>query len=203
MRQNIFFPVALALLIPRVMGTEYSQEKVVQDRQSVTVEFSNNGNAQIKAELVGGNPIEIIVKKTAITSENFPYGPNDKGGNWPGWGGSHDWTRDAVTAISVTVDDRSIHIPMSAYSDLAGAHHILFEDTTIPYRYIHNGVNYEHIDRPSFRLVVFGGNASGSYRAQLDFSTRFLERRAVWLGEFDNAVNEVTVYKTADPASDR
>jgi len=186
----------MALLVAGASGSAFPQSEGELIPQSITVEFSEEGIAQISAELLDGTPVEVMVKNTPITPESFPYEPEYPEGNWAGWGAWWGDTNHAITAMKVKVGDKDLRVNLSAYSDLASAHKLMFEDTSIVSRYTHGGTDYQAVDRGSFRLIVWGGDAGVAYTAQLEFSLQYLERRAVWLGEFPTAVREVTVYST-------
>lgn len=197
-RVRILLIVPVLLLATGTLGKAHPQDPVYQSGPRILAEFSESGIAQITTQFVDGTPVDIRVKNTPITQESFPYEPAYEEGNWAGWGAWWGPTNVAVTAVNVKVGDKAVRVSMSAYSDLASANDIVFEDTSTYSRWTRDGKEHVEISRPSFRLTIRGGDAAVSYSAQLEFLGHFLERRSVWLNEFPLEVLETTIYRTDD-----
>jgi hypothetical protein len=183
-------------MVAGTSGSAFQQTVEEQAPPRISAEFSESGIALISTKLVDGTPVEVRVRNTPITAEAFPYEPAYERGNWAGWGAWWGETRTAVTAMNVKVGDEDVRVSMSAYSDLASAHHIIFEDSSSYSRWTREGIEHTGLERAYFRVTVRGGDAGVSYSAQLEFSSRFLERRTVWLNEQPTAIEEVTIYRT-------
>ena len=82
-----------------------------------------------------------------------------------------------VRSVSITAGKQSVHVPLSAFSDLANAEEVAVQPTK-------NG----------YMLVIKGGEASTAYQAELEFDGEFLLRRKVFHREFPTVAWEETTY---------
>lgn len=94
-----------------------------------------------------------------------------------------DVPRWVVSTIQLTVGERRLYIPLSAYGDLADPRDACLANESDPYR-----------------LVIRGGDASSSYEAMLEFDDRFLRKRRIFLREFPTQRWEETVYSFTESA---
>lgn len=99
------------------------------------------------------------------------------------WGGDEDSSpQHIIETISIFRNGKLIYIPMSAFSDLGNPAKILLK----------------RLSSDSFRLVINGGDAAGSYSAILDFRGNEIYRRKVISNEFPKEVWEETKFSFND-----
>lgn len=138
-----------------------------------------NGTVTLKDKLSDGTLIKIIVSATKYSS-SFPYADGFV------WGAESGWTNPkfVITKVNVNVGDKKVFVPLSAYCDLANPRDVLL--TVI-------GSN--------FTIIIIGGDAATSYKAELKFEGRDIRSRKVVHGEMSD-VREETVYSfiSADDA---
>ena len=93
------------------------------------------------------------------------------------WGTELKHPKILITNISIIYGKKKVFIPLSAYSDL-----------TNPTEY------FVQTSNDSFSLLIFGGHASTSYRAELVSENGFIKRRRVQHREFPEEAWEETIY---------
>lgn len=115
-------------------------------------------------------PLEIIVKVAEYSPcSNYSLGLR--------WGFESTIPKTLVSEIQVMVAKQKLFIPFSAYSDLANP---------VSY-YLETGAEI-------FQLIIKGGDAASSYKAELSFRNGQLWRRKVIHGEFPEEAWEETIY---------
>jgi len=187
-----------AFLTASTVGTAIHKDPQTQtkQRQTIAVDFSESGIAQINTELVDGTPVEVSARTTRFTPETFPYTTSYPRYKWTGWGEDIGSPKNILTALDVKVGDKNVFVRLSAFADLADVHQLMFEDTTLMYHSTYQGTEHIDVDRTAFRLIIRGSDAGNSYTTELTFNSGYLERRSVWPGELPTRVSEVTVYRT-------
>lgn len=186
-----FFPMLPGVfLIACILGIASPNHLLGQTVPKVVAEFSPSGAATVSAKLIDGTPVTVAISRTQFNADTFPYTTHDQQFPWAGWGTELELPNTVVTTINVKMDEKDVWVNMSSYSDLGNPNMILFEDTSIG----HEDSGELLIDKVAFRLIVFGGESSTAYRAELHFSNSGLERRVVWLGEFPTEIGEETRY---------
>lgn len=111
--------------------------------------------------------------KTIEMPKDYPYGRAYM------WGGDDTSSpKHIIKKISISVNGQLIYIPLSAFSDLGNPAQI----------------GLKKLSSDSFRLIINGGNAAGSYSAMLDFRGSEIYQRKVVSGEFPKEVWEKTIF---------
>jgi hypothetical protein len=130
-----------------------------------------NGIAQIDGYLRNNELIKIIVSTSKYTS-NYPY----NGGLM--WGADeYEKPRFVITDVKVLIGTTKLFVPLSAFCDLADPSKITL-----------------NINNNSFSLIIYGGDAGGSYMAEIVFGKQEIKSRKVTHGEFPDETWEKTEY---------
>jgi hypothetical protein len=104
------------------------------------------------------------------------------------WGSTETMPpKTLITDISIVIEDKKTYIPLSAFCDLGNPREVFFTDSS------------QHLS-----LLINGGDAAGSYLAELTFekypisrkniSDYFIRRRKISHGEFPDESWEETKY---------
>jgi hypothetical protein len=132
-------------------------------------EFLNN-TAELHFSLADGEQVQIEIK-TVNYSSMIPYKKGFR------WGTLSNTPKKLISELSVKVDGKEVYIPFSAYCDLTNPKRI--SDQTID---------------GEFTLTILGGDAAGSYTAELFFNKNVIKRKKVSHNEFPKVAWEETVY---------
>lgn len=130
-----------------------------------------NGDAQIEG-YINNELIRIIVSTTKYFS-NYPY---QTGLLW-GVIDEDEKPFSVISNIEISIKNRKLFVPLSAYSDLANPYEILLRT-----------------DQNSFTLIIDGGDTGTSYFAELYFVNSEIKHRKVYHKEFPDEVWEKTEY---------
>ena len=79
--------------------------------------------------------------------------------------------------MSITIGNRDVFVPLSAYCGLANPYEISFA-----------------ANNKGFSITIFGGHAATSYKAEIITQEGYIQRRKVSHLEFPNVAWEETVY---------
>jgi hypothetical protein len=131
--------------------------------------FSND-TAELSFSMATGEKVKIEIK-TISYSSMIPYKKGFR------WGTLSNMPKKLISDLSVKVDGEEGYIPFSAYCDL-----------TNPKRLSVQTMNRE------FTLTIMGGDAAGSYTAELFFIKNVIKRKKVSHNEFPSVAWEETVY---------
>jgi len=134
----------------------------------------------LNGKLKDGSLIDVVLRISGV-SEGWPHQQSFS------WGGDESSIpKRFVTAIEVKVGSERLIVPFSAYSDLGN-----------PYQ-----ASLEKMKR-GFKIILKGGDAAGSYTAELVFSKVNIQRRKVTHGEFPDEVWQETTYSFVSKDSSR
>ncbi|MFZ1082882.1 MAG: hypothetical protein WAO19_13270 [Candidatus Kryptoniota bacterium] len=97
------------------------------------------------------------------------------------WGNYGRKPETVIAGMEISVDSRSIRVPLSAYADLSNARSARLEKSTSGYR-----------------LVILGGDGIASYDVAIDLSASQVLQRIVRSGEFPEDDWEKTTYSKVE-----
>lgn len=125
---------------------------------------------QLSGQTNSGVSINITVRREKFSSTS-PYNYRFS------WGTELANPRFLTTSVEIKVGGENVFVPLSAYSDLTNPRNATLEP-------MQNGL----------RLIIKGGQAATSYKAELTFEKNFIRRRKVTHGEFPSVAWEDTEY---------
>jgi len=153
-----------------------------QDPRSQKVILSEEPITVLRVALASEDTVEIQVITEEFEADSFPFTTRIGRYVWTGWGSQFAPPSRYISSLSITVSGRAVWVPLSAFSDLANARQLQFEETTVEESQV------------TFRVILSGGSKAATYTAVLDFNKGALERRSVWADAFPMEEREVTVY---------
>lgn len=129
-----------------------------------------NARAELRGEIAGGKTLKVEIQASQYSS-SFPYRTG-----WR-WGVEGTEPKSVLTRLDVYLGQEPLFIPVSAYSDLANARtaSLLVRGRT-------------------YVITINGGDAAGSYRAELHFDGAYIRKKRVVHGEFPDQAWEETTY---------
>ncbi|MFC1544348.1 hypothetical protein ACFL4Y_03740 [Gemmatimonadota bacterium] len=178
--------VSVILVVTSSVGAGTKAPPPRQAHQQQEVVLSDNQSAILRVAIASGDSVEIKVTTTEYEADTYPYVTTYDRYVWTGWGSQYSPPRRLISSLSVTVGGRGVWVPLSAFSDLANARRLQFEETTTADE-----------TWATFRITLSGGEKAATYAAVLEFNTLALERRSVWASSFPMREREVTVYTMA------
>jgi hypothetical protein len=133
------------------------------------IEFLND-KAELGFALPDGEQVLVGIKTIRYT----PMIPFKKGFRW---GTVSNMPKKLIGELNVKVGVEEVYIPFSAYCDLTNPRKLS-----------------ARVKGEEFVLTIMGGDAAGSYTAELFFNEKVIKRKKVCHNEFPDVAWEETIY---------
>jgi hypothetical protein len=131
---------------------------------------ANSTRAELQGETADGKKLRIQIKVSPYSS-SFPY---RSGWRWGVEGGE---PRTVLTRLAVYLGQEPLFIPVSAYADLSNVRTVSLQ-----------------VRGKGYVITIAGGDAAGSYRAELQFEGAYVRKKKVVHGGFPDQAWEETTY---------